>query len=94
MFVLWRSMVSTFVLSQCISQFRLFLLDIKEFHLSLGTLYELDGMKDGPIKHGSTSPESLLQVLQKHMKCGLYLPRCLNNGIGWQNFSSSSHLSI
>ncbi|CAM0902313.1 unnamed protein product [Alopecurus aequalis] len=26
-----------------------------------GTLYGLDGMKGGPVKHGSTSPESLLQ---------------------------------
>jgi hypothetical protein len=38
--------------------------------LSVGTLYELDGMKGGPIKHGSTSPESLLQVLHKFLEVG------------------------
>lgn len=37
-----------------------------------GTLYELDGMKGGPIKQGSSSPESLLQdavhVIQAMMR--------------------------
>lgn len=39
--------------------------DVEEHYICFvalnGTLYELDGMKGGPIKHGSTSPESLLQ---------------------------------
>ncbi|KAF8660350.1 hypothetical protein HU200_057931 [Digitaria exilis] len=34
-----------------------------------GTLHELDGMKDGPIKHGSSSSKSLLQVLQVLLVC-------------------------
>jgi ubiquitin carboxyl-terminal hydrolase L3 len=36
----------------------------KELNWFVGTLTELDGMKDGPIKHGSSSSKSLLQVLQ------------------------------
>jgi len=36
----------------------------KELSRVVGTLYELDGMKDGPIKHRSCSSISLLQVLQ------------------------------
>lgn len=36
----------------------------KELNRVVGTLYELDGMKDGPIKHRSCSSISLLQVLQ------------------------------
>lgn len=36
----------------------------KELNRVVGTLYELDGMKDGPIKHGPCSSISLLQVLQ------------------------------
>ncbi|XP_006652981.1 ubiquitin carboxyl-terminal hydrolase 3-like isoform X1 [Oryza brachyantha] len=39
--------------------------DVEEHYICFvecdGTLYELDGMKPGPIKHGSSSPESLLQ---------------------------------
>ncbi|XP_021319401.1 ubiquitin carboxyl-terminal hydrolase 3 isoform X8 [Sorghum bicolor] len=36
----------------------------EELNRVVGTLYELDGMKDGPIKHRSCSSISLLQVLQ------------------------------
>ncbi|KAM0878399.1 hypothetical protein ACQ4PT_034893 [Festuca glaucescens] len=39
--------------------------DVEEHYICFvalnGTLHELDGMNGGPIKHGSTSPESLLQ---------------------------------
>jgi ubiquitin carboxyl-terminal hydrolase L3 len=42
--------------------------DVEEHYICFvecdGTLYELDGMKPGPINHGPSSSKSLLQVLQ------------------------------
>lgn len=33
----------------------------------VGTLYELDGRKTGPISHGTSSPATLLQVLMSSL---------------------------
>ncbi|XP_010240577.1 ubiquitin carboxyl-terminal hydrolase 3 isoform X2 [Brachypodium distachyon] len=44
-----------------------------------GTLYELDGMKGGPIKHGSSSPESLLQDAVHIIKAIMHkIPNSMN----------------
>ena len=42
-------------------------------HVNRRGLYKLDGQKDGPVKHGDTSQETLLEnaskVVEKFMKC-------------------------
>lgn len=44
-----------------------------------GTLYELDGMKHGPIKHGSSSPKSLLQDAVHIIKAIMHdIPNSMN----------------
>lgn len=60
----WYGEVFDSGFSPSISLFFVHLHISKELNRVVGTLYELDGMKDGPIKHGPCSSISLLQVLQ------------------------------
>lgn len=57
--------------------------DVEEHYICFmalnGTLYELDGMKAGPIKHGSTSPENLLQDTVHIIKAIIHkMPNSMN----------------
>uniref|UniRef100_A0ACD5Y448 Uncharacterized protein n=1 Tax=Avena sativa TaxID=4498 RepID=A0ACD5Y448_AVESA len=60
--------------------------DVEEHYICFialnGTLYELDGMKGGPIKHGSTSSESLLQDAVDIIKAIMHkIPDAMNFNI-------------